>query len=181
MTNVPEIEPLKNNTLQKLLAAAVLLLGTTACSQEDDPAGDENDDASAATTEPTSDVGEGSTSISDDAWTISVGAFTLDGDTYVDTGIALTFDSKAECQTWSRTAQGDAHDSDSHPHFNAATDASYDAKSFSWTEYGPELDQASIEATCAQGTGGVTKTVDENSYYQDKPNLYLKLIGAVQN
>lgn len=189
---------MNDHILLKLLMTAALLVGSTACTQEDNLSGNENEAAEsvsdvATTTAPEAETADSSTTTPDaeeapdasdqGSWTISVGAFTLDGDTYVDTGVALTFESEGTCQTWSRTARGDAHDSESHPHYNAATNVAYDndAKTFSWTEYGPELDQSSIEATCAQGTGGVTKTVDEDSFYQDKPNLYLKLIGAVQH
>lgn len=52
---------------------------------------------------------------------------------------------------------------------------------FSWTEFGPELDQESIETTCSDAIGGVNKTVTNSSYYQDKPNLYLKIISVVEN
>ena len=52
---------------------------------------------------------------------------------------------------------------------------------FSWTEYGPELDQESIEMTCGAAAVGVNKTVNNLSYYQDKPNLYLKIINVVEN
>ena len=114
-------------------------------------------------------------------YTITVGAFTKDesGD-YVDTGNTLIFNSTEECQTWSRTAGADAHDAESHLHYNAAAAVSFDSKKteFTWTEYGPELDQSSIDATCASGTDGVTKTVDDSDYYQDKPNLYLKITNV---
>jgi len=102
---------------------------------------------------------------------------------YIATGTEFIFDSKEECQTWSRTAQADIHDSNAHLHYNAATDVSYDnsTTTFSWTEYGPEIDQASIENTCSKGSNGVTKTVNDNSYYQDKANLYLKITKVVEN
>ncbi len=117
-------------------------------------------------------------------YTITVGAYTQDGSgNYVFTGNELIFDSNEECQTWSRTATGDSHSASSHLHFNAAANVSYDNSNvtFSWTEYGPELDQESIEITCNNATGGVNKTVTNTSYYQDKPNLYLKIISVVEN
>jgi hypothetical protein len=46
---------------------------------------------------------------------------------------------------------------------------------FSWTEFGPELDQSAIDATCSAGLNGKSKTVNTTSYYQDKPNVYLKI------
>ena len=118
------------------------------------------------------------------SYTITVGAYTQDSlGNYIFTGNELIFDSNEECQTWSRTAPGDSHSSSSHLHYNAAANVSYDNSNttFSWTEYGPELDQESIETTCSYATGGVNKTVSNSSYYQDKPNLYLKIISVVEN
>lgn len=132
-----------------------------ACTKEEEPT-EENDNTS---------------------WTITVGAFSLNNGVYTALGNELIFDSKEECQVWSRTAQGDNHDSNSHLHYNAAADVSYDDNSttFSWTEYGPETTQASIESTCSNGANGVSKTVDNTSYYQDKPNVYLKITSVVEN
>lgn len=117
-------------------------------------------------------------------YTITVGAYTKDSlGNYVFTGNELIFNSNEACQTWSRTASGDAHSSSAHLHYNAAANVSYNSTdiTFSWTEYGPELDQESIETTCNNAIGGVNKTVDNTSYYQDKPNLYLKIISIVEN
>ena len=115
-------------------------------------------------------------------YTITIGAFSLDNGTYTSLGKELVFDSKASCQTWSRTAQGDGHESNEHLHYNAASNVSFVSSNttFTYTEYGPELDQATIEATCAKGANGVTKTVNNTSYYQDKPNVYLKIIKVVE-
>ena len=116
------------------------------------------------------------------SYTITVGAFTESNGVYTATGNQLVFNSKEECQTWSRTAQGDLHSSTAHLHYNAAANVSYNETDtiFSWTEYGPELDQAAIDATCAAGLNGVSKTVNTSSYYQDKPNVYLKIIQIEQ-
>ncbi|NOQ75037.1 MAG: hypothetical protein GQ574_23695 [Crocinitomix sp.] len=119
-----------------------------------------------------------------DTYTITIGAFTQDGSgDYIDTGNTLIFHSTQVCQTWSRTAAGDAHSADSHQHYNAASDVDFNSNTttFSWTEYGPELDEATIEATCAAGNDGVSKTVDDASYYQDKPTLFLKITEVVKN
>jgi len=80
------------------------------------------------------------------------------------------FDSEEECQSWSRNSPGDNHDSNTHLHFNAAADVSFVSadSSFSWTEYRTELDQASIDAICSAGSGGVGKTVNTTSYFKDK-------------
>jgi hypothetical protein len=52
---------------------------------------------------------------------------------------------------------------------------------FTWIEYGPEIDQQGIEATCNGGIGGVSKTVDNQNYFQDKPNLFLKITSVIEN
>lgn len=138
------------------------MISFLACTKEDESVTEENDNTS---------------------WTITVGAFSLDSGVYNAIGNEFIFDSKEECQIWSRTAQGDIHDSNSHLHYNAATDVIYDNNSttFSWTEYGPEIDQDSIENTCSAGVNGVNKTVNNTSYYQDKPNVYLKITKVEEN
>lgn len=154
---------MKTNKLATLLVLVALIASFSTCTKE-----------------------ENSTPTDDDTtttWTITVGAFTLEDGEYIATGHELIFDSKEECQIWSRTAPSDIHSSSSHLHYNAAADVSYDAtsKTFSWTEYGPEIDEASIESTCESGVNGAQKTVNDNSYYQDKPNLYLKITDVVEN
>jgi len=117
-------------------------------------------------------------------YTITVGAYTLDtSGNYEFTGNELVFHSHEECETWSRTAPPDAHSSTSHLHYNAATDKNYDhvTTTFTWIEYGPEIDQQGIEATCNAGIGGVSKTVDNQNYFQDKPNLFLKITSVIEN
>jgi len=117
-------------------------------------------------------------------YTITIGAYTLDNSAnYIATGNFLVFNSYDQCQIWSRTAGADAHFSFSHLHYNAADDVFFDnvTTTFSWKEYGPELDSAAISATCSAGVFGVNKTVNNISYYQDKPNLYLKIDTVVQN
>jgi len=118
------------------------------------------------------------------SYTITVGAFTQDSNgQYVFTGNELMFDSNEECQTWSRNASADSHSISSHLHYNAAANLSYDNNktNLSWTEYGPELDQQSIEATCINSIGGVSKTVNDSLYFQDKPNLFLKITNIIEN
>jgi len=151
------------NKLTKITFALIFLIGFLSCNEDDD-----------ASTDVVTD---------DTTWTITVGAFTLDNGTYTATGNELIFDSKQECQSWNRSAQGDNHDSETHLHYNAAANVLYNNSSvtFSWTEYGPEIDQSSIDSTCSNGTDGVDKTVNDTSYYQDKPNLYLKIISVVEN
>lgn len=144
--------------LSKILILALLLVSFMNCSQDDKSATILN-------------------------YTITIGAFILNNGIYTATENELIFNSQQVCQTWSRTAQGDIHNSNTHLHYNAASDVSYNNNTitFSWTEYGPELDQASIEISCSNETNGVNKTVDDTNYYQDKPNLYLKIIQVQKN
>jgi hypothetical protein len=58
-------------------------------------------------------------------FTITVGAFSESNGVYTALGNELIFDSSEECQTWSRTAQADIHNSATHLHYNAAANISY--------------------------------------------------------
>ena len=114
----------------------------------------------------------------EEIFTIIIGVWSKDSlNNYVDTGNELIFNSKEDCQIWSRTAMPDVHSSQSHLHFNAATNVSLDLtnNSFGWTEYGPELDENTIVETCNSGVDGVVKSVNDTAYYQDKPNVFLKI------
>ena len=119
----------------------------------------------------------------DAGYTITAGVYTLTDEEYVDTGKTLTFDSHAECQVWARDAQADDHSDKVHDHRNAAGDVQYDDvnRVFTWTEYGPELDAGTVEGLCLNKENGVTKTIGETYYYQDKANLFLKIINIVTN
>ena len=109
--------------------------------------------------------------------TITVGVYSLSNGDYVDTGRILTFDSQQECQVWARSAMADEHSDDTHDHWNAAGDVYFDEinRTFTWTEYGPELDSETVEQLCLNKEDGVTKTIDETNYYKDKANLYLRI------
>jgi hypothetical protein len=91
------------------------------------------------------------------------------------------------CTVWTRNAQPHDGYTDSHDHYNAYVDPIYvydaDNSTFTWTEYGPEESESEIEATCAAGVDGVTKTVDETGYYKDKNNhsVYLQIFSVVAN
>lgn len=95
---------------------------------------------------------------------------------YVNTSRTLVYQVGSQCQTWSRTAQGDATNAGEHLHDNAATNVSYQGETVTWTEFGPEHSQAAIEATCAAGAGGVTKSVNSTTYYQDHPGVFLRIV-----
>lgn len=150
-----------NKNKISLLITTILIINLLGCSKDD----------------------SGVEEINSTSWTITVGAFSLNNGIFTALGNELIFDSKEECQVWSRTAQGDNHNSNSHLHYNAAADVSYDNTLiiFSWTEYGPEITQASIENTCSDGVNGVSKVVNDYNYYQDKPNVYLKITNVVEN
>ena len=109
---------------------------------------------------------------------VTVGVFSQASDgSYSATGIELVFAVQAECQTWTRTArEPDEFDSTpGHLHYNAALNTTYDGTTFTWTEYGPEHSQADIEAVCAAGAGGVTKTVNSIDYREDHPGVFLRI------
>lgn len=152
---------IKNKLSPSLLSfKMLLLLGTimfVGCSSEDDEV--EPDLATA-----------------DKSYTITVGVFILNGTTYEDQNVDLSFDTQEACQSWSRTSQADDHSSSSHDHYNAAKNTTYDAstETITWAEYGPELDQASIDLTCDNGVNGATKTANKSDYSADK-NFFLKI------
>ena len=117
-----------------------------------------------------------------DQYSIVVGAFKLSDGEYTATGNKLIFKSEGDCQIWTRNAQADNHSANKHLHYNAATDVvySYKTKTFSWTEYGPELDSTAIDSTCNTGIDGVRKTVTNIGYYKDKPNVYLRITSVTE-
>ena len=135
--------------------------------------GDEDSD------EPEADVATCVSPVSiENSLIITVGVFSENNGVYVPTGSELVLDSKLECQTWSRSALADGHSDASHLHYNAASNVYYDNtdSTISWVEYGPELDQCSINSACDRGVGGVSKSANTATYYQDK-NVYLKIIS----
>lgn len=137
-----------------ILACTLLFVG---CSKEEDPT-------------------------SDQAYTVTVGVYILNGTTYQDQNKDFIFETQVACQSWSRTASGDTHNSAAHDHYNAAKNTTYKAstETITWTEYGPELDQTSIDATCENGSNGATKTANKVDYTADK-NFFLKVKSVVEN
>ena len=119
--------------------------------------------------------------VSDGSYSVTVGVFILKGSTYEDQNKDFVFETQEACQSWSRTASGDNHDDNPHDHFNAAKNTTYNSGTeiITWTEYGPELDQASIDATCNNGANGATKTANKTSYTADK-NFFLKIKSVVE-
>jgi hypothetical protein len=132
-------------------------------------------------TEPNTAVSDTTTAPTDTATvstkTITVGVYLLSGSTYTDSDKDLVFTTSEDCQSWSRTAQGgDGHSNSSHDHFNAAKEVTYDetTSTITWTEFGPELTQSEIDATCSAGADGAIKTANKTDYIQDK-NFYLQI------
>jgi hypothetical protein len=125
--------------------------------------------------EPTETINSGKSQ------TVTIGVYLLNGSTYEDQNKDLVFDTHEVCQSWSRTAQADNHSSSSHNHFNAARNTTYDSntETISWTEYGPDLDQSSIDATCGDGSNGANKTANKTDYSIDK-NFYLKIKSVLE-
>lgn len=150
-----------------LTAAMALALSITGCGG--------SSDSSNSTQGSGSDSG-GSTSTCDSSVStcVTIGVYLLEGSEYVDTNKDLIYTLGASCETWSRNAQGDGHDSATHLHYNAQTSSTYDGTTFTWFEYGPETSQSAIDATCAAGTGGVQKTAKLDDYTPDK-NFYVKI------
>jgi hypothetical protein len=127
-----------------------------------------------------------------DSYTIKVRSYSYNPDTGVYSHNTFAADLEFQtdvqgCTVWTRTAQPHDGYSAPHDHYNAYVDPIYvyDAvnSTFTWTEYGSEESESEIEATCAAGVDGVTKTVDETGYYQDKNNhsVYLKILSVVAN
>lgn len=119
---------------------------------------------------------------SETSYSVTVGVYILNRSTYEDQNKDLVFETQEACQSWSRTAQEDDHSTSSHDHYNSAKNTTYDVntETITWTEFGPELDQASIDATCDNGSDGATKTANNTSYSVDK-NFYLKIKSVVEN
>ncbi|WP_139955984.1 hypothetical protein [Flavicella sediminum] len=115
------------------------------------------------------------------SYSITVGVFIQNGNTYTDQNKDLVFVTQDACQSWSRTASGDDHNASSHLHYNAAKNTSYNAttETITWKEYGPEISQELIDATCDNGSNGATKTADKTSYHADK-NFFLKIKAVVE-
>ncbi len=113
----------------------------------------------------------------DIATTVTLGVYKLTTGNYIDDNKDLVYITGDACQTWSRTKlEGDLHSDDPHLHFNAASNTSYDlaTSAVTWTEFGPEENQTDIDATCAAGLGGATKTVNDIDYYS-QGGFYLRI------
>jgi hypothetical protein len=61
------------------------------------------------------------------SYTVTVGVYLLNGSTYEDQNKNFVFDTQEACQSWSRTAEADTHNSSSHDHFNAAKNTTYNS------------------------------------------------------
>ena len=163
---------MRKNLLPTAILINIFFLLTTiifiSCKQEDD------EDVTPDTTTTTDDSNNTTDEVG--TKTITVGVYLLEGSTYTDSNKDLVFTTRDACQSWSRTAQADNHSNTSHDHFNAAKSVSYDdaTSTITWTEFGPETTQESIDATCTAGEDGATKTANTTGYSQDK-NFYLQI------
>lgn len=152
----------------KVVLVLVIMIGFVSCGGDDDEETDKDTEVLTCTS-PVS---------VENSLTITVGVFNENNGVYTATGSELVLDSKLECQTWSRSTLADGHSDGSHLHYNAASNVSFNStdSTFSWVEYGPELDQCAINSACDRGVGGVSKTANTTSYFQDK-SVYLKIIS----
>lgn len=156
--------PLKLTLLILFLTGIIAIAGCKKEEEEPEPTQQTQNEQSTATEN------------SDKTYTVTVGVYTLNGSTYEDKNKDFVFETKPECQTWSRTAPADKHSTESHLHYNAAKNTTYNesTETITWVEYGPEIDQTSIEGVCENGSNGATKTANSKDYTADK-NFFLKI------
>jgi hypothetical protein len=106
---------------------------------------------------------------------VVLGIYSESGGSYTDLNKDLTFSVGATCESWSRwTEVADSHSSERHLHYNAHRDSTYENGTFTWYEYGPEANQADIDATCAAASEGAMKTANETDYIADK-NFFVRI------
>jgi len=114
---------------------------------------------------------------------VTVGVFLEESDgTYTAEGRELTFEVGVPCFTWDRMSPPHDDYTDSHPHYNASDGNTYVDDTFTWTEFGPEHDLASVEDVCATATGGEEKWANWTDYYEEQHGnfdpYYLKIVDA---
>lgn len=136
--------------------------------------GDKTDSASFEGT--TSEEGS-----SDEVSRVTVVAYQLEGDEYVDRNADLTYEVGADCQIWSRTAQEHGNPPEPghegvHDHWNASKDSTYEDETFTWIEYGPFLTENEVADSCAAGSDpSDPKSVRTDEYTEFQPGLYLRI------
>lgn len=115
--------------------------------------------------------------LDDSSKTITVGIFYKSNDEYISTGKKLYFNSKTECQSYIRNAEADNHSSITHLHYFSAGSVYLNESDtiFVWTEYGPQMNQASIDHYCNNKINGIKKEISTKDYYKDN-NSYLKIL-----
>ena len=92
-----------------------------------------------------------------------------------DTDMTLEFPVGDPCHTWSRTADPDQHDSESHLHYNAADRTAFVGGTFRWTEYGPEHSQEAIDSRCANDEQGTTKYATLSDSCEDHNGILIRV------
>ena len=114
---------------------------------------------------------------------MTVGVFALESDgTYTDQQRDITFEVGVPCFTWDRMSMPHDDYLDSHSHFNASDINTYVDGTFTWIEFGPEHDQASVEDQCATGMLGTEKWAKWDEDYEEQHSgqdaYYLKIVDA---
>ena len=92
------------------------------------------------------------------------------------------YDQSTLLDVFSLSADSDEHNESAHTHYHAVSNAWYDrySKTLNWTEYGPTIDEATVEEMCQMGSGGLSKSASSESYTQDG-EIYLKIISVESN
>ena len=112
---------------------------------------------------------------------VTVGAYALEGDDYVDQNADLTYAVGESCQSWSRTSREHGNPpppghEGTHEHFNAADASTYVGGVFTWIEYGPYLTADEVFDACSSGTSpSEPKSVTADEYTEFQPGLFLRI------
>jgi len=117
-----------------------------------------------------------------ESFTITVGEYTLENGEYIYSGVDRNITTNVHCDVFSLSADSDEHNESAHTHYYAVSNAWYDrySKTLNWTDYGPAIDEATVEEMCQMGSGGTYKSASSESYTQDG-EIYLKIISVESN
>ncbi|MDC0369072.1 hypothetical protein OAN13_05185 [Opitutales bacterium] len=117
-----------------------------------------------------------------ESFTITVGEYTLENGEYIYSGVDRNIMTNVHCDVFSLSADSDEHNESAHTHYYAVSNAWYDrySKTLNWTDYGPAIDEATVEEMCQMGSGGTYKSASSESYTQDG-EIYLKIISVESN
>lgn len=88
------------------------------------------------------------------------------------------FETDKKCQNWSFAVQPDAHSSEEHYHYFAASEVdfktTFTTAELSWEEIGPALNADEVLASCNSGADGETVTINMQDYYPYN-EVYIKI------